>query len=124
MIDYLYYKLYVASLHSSLRDIAQFVAPVYFGGVVSANVLVLNGFLAKANILPFLFSNSKQGAGFALVMIIVAFIYFRKKHEHIIEKYSHETNRERVKGNIIVSIYVALSFLLIFAVAFFRPEKL
>jgi hypothetical protein len=89
------------------------------------NLLVINALLAKMNFMPFFFSNKKQAAGLAMILIVVAFIYFKgDKSNHIIEKYSGESKSDRIKGNVIVGIYVGLSFLLIFAVAFFRPGKL
>jgi hypothetical protein len=44
MFNYLYYKLYQASLRSSLRDIPEFMASVSFGGLISANILVISAF--------------------------------------------------------------------------------
>jgi hypothetical protein len=125
MFNYLYYKLYQASLKSSLRDIPEFLAPVFLGGLVSANILVISAFLAKLDVLPFLFSNKAQGGVFALIIIVLAMFYYRKeRYRLIIKKYSQENDKERIRGNVIVAIYVALSFLLIFAVAFFKPGKL
>lgn len=125
MFNYLYYKLYQASLNSSLRGIPEFLAPVFLGGLISVNILVTSAFLAKLGVLPFLFTNSKQGGIFALVLIILSMIYYRKqRYKTILKKYSQESERERIKGNIIVAVYVAISFLSIFAVAFFRPRVL
>lgn len=125
MFNYLYYKLYKASLKSSLRDIPAFMTAVSFGGLISANVLVISAFLAKLDILPFLFSSKEQASGFAFAIIVVTMLYYRKeRYRPIIKKYSQENDKERIRGNVIVAIYVALSFLLIFAVAFFKPGKL
>ncbi|KIC93925.1 hypothetical protein OI18_15195 [Flavihumibacter solisilvae] len=125
MFDYLYYKLYQATLKSSLNAIPHFMAPVYLGGLISVNVLVLNAFLAKMDVFPFLFSSTVTGGVFAILLIIAAMSYYRKdKREHILDKYSQESKNERIKGNVIVAIYVSISFLLIFAVAFFKPGKL
>ena len=125
MFNYLYYKLYRASLKSSLRDIPEFLAPVFLGGLVSANILVISAFLAKLDVLPFLFSSKEKGGAFALVIIVLAMFYYRKeRYRSIIKKYSQENDKERIRGNVIVAIYVTLSFLLIFAVAFFKPGKL
>ena len=116
MFDYLYYKLYQASLKSSLDDIPEFLAPIYLGGLISANILVISAFLAKIDVLPFLFSSKEQGGVFALITIIVTMFYYRKeRYRPIIKKYSQENNSQRIRGNIIVAVYVALSFLLIFA---------
>lgn len=120
MIDYLYYKLYRATLRSSVRDIAEYVAPVYLGGAISTNLLVLNGFLARLNIIPFFLKSGMQGGIFVLILIAVTFFYYRAKYKKIVAKYWNETKSERIKGNIVVSVYIGVSFLLIFAVAFFR----
>lgn len=125
MFNYLYFKLYQVSLKSSLRDIPEFFAPVFLGGLVSANILVISAFLAKIDVMPFLFSNKEQGGLFALAVIVLAILYYRKeRYRPIIKKYLQENDKERIRGNVIVAIYVALSFLLIFAVAFFKPGKL
>jgi len=125
MFNYLYYKLYQASLKSSLRDIPEFLAPVFLGGLVSANILVISAFLAKIDVIPFLFSSKEKGGAFSLALIVLAMFYYRKeRYRPIIKKYSQENDKERIRGNVIVAIYVALSFLLIFAVAFFKPGKL
>lgn len=125
MFDYLYYKLYQAILKGSLRDIPQFTAPVFFAGLTSVNILVAYLFLVKIDVLPYIFKNVKQGGWVVVVMIILSMIYFRKdKREAILQKYSGENRKKRIRGNIIVAVYVALSFLLIFAVSLFKPGKL
>lgn len=125
MFDYLYYKLYQASLKSSLRDIPEFLAPIFLGGLISANILVISAFLSKIGLVPFLFSNSNQGGIFAFILIVITMLYYNKsRYKPILIKYSQESEKERIKGNIIVALYVIISFLLIFLVAFFRPEKL
>ena len=106
-------------------DIAEFMAPVYLGGLIFANILVVNGFLTKMDILPFLFSNRYQAMLCSVLLIILAMLYYRKKQrEAILEKYAQESNKARIRGNIIVAVYVGISFLSIFAVAFFKPGKL
>ena len=125
MFEYLYYKLYQASLKSSLKDIPQILAPVYFGGLIGINLSVVYLFLVKIDVLPYLITNVKQGGWLNAILIVLSIIYFREKRRNaIIEKYSKESNTKRIKGNIAVAIYVTLSLLLIFAVAFFRPGKL
>ena len=126
VFHYLYYKLFKAAKQSSLYDTAEFTATISFGGLLGANLLVISVFLAKLDILPFLYSNNYQ-AGFAsFVCIVLAASYFlrKKRYKFIIKKYSNESEAARRRGNILVALYVALSFLLIFAVAFFRPGKL
>jgi hypothetical protein len=107
-----------------VKDIPTIAAGAWFGGLISANLLVIYLFLVKINALPYLFRNPKQGGWFCALIIALAILYYRKgERESIIEKYSQESNKERKNGNAIVAVYVTLSFLLIFAVAFFRPGK-
>jgi hypothetical protein len=125
MFNYLYYKLYRASLKSSLKDVPHILAPIYFGGLISINILVIYLFLVKIDVLPFLFTNKKQGGIFTALMIVLAMLYYRKaKRTTLIDKYFQESNKERKRGNAMVAVYVVVSFILIFAVAFFRPGKL
>jgi hypothetical protein len=125
MFNYLYYKLYQASLKSSLKDVPHILASVYFGGLLSINILVIYIFLVKINFVPFFLTDKKQGGMFTALMIILTMLYYGKtKRTTLIDKYSSENNTERKSGNAIVTIYVVVSFILIFAVAFFRPGKL
>jgi len=125
MFNYLYYKLYQATLKGSLKDIPQFITPFYFAALISANISVIYLFLVKVDFLPYLLKKPTQGGLFTGLLIILSFIYFNKpRRESILEKYSREERKERIRGNIIVWVYVAVSFLSIFAVAFFRPGKL
>lgn len=125
MFNYFYYKFYQASLKSSLRDIPEFLAPVLMGGLISANILVISALSAKLDMAPFLFANRTQGGLFATVVIIFTGLYYRKERSRLIlEEYAQESEKERIRGNFIVSVYVAVSFMSIFAVSFFKPGEL
>ncbi len=125
MLNYLYYKLYQASLRSSLHDIPEFMAPVFLGGLISANIFVVSGLLAKLEVLPFPYTSSIQAGASAILAIALLMIYYRKqRYEPILNKYGQESKQERIRGNVIVSIYVAISYLSIFALAFYKPGKL
>jgi hypothetical protein len=123
MIDYLYYKIY-KSYENKSGHLAETYAPIFSGGLIGLNILVINIFLAKINILPLFFSN-KRGGILVLICGLIALFYYRKKRKEIVfNKYSLETNKERIRGNVIVLLYIALSIASIFAVAFFRPGYL
>ena len=46
MFNYLYYKLYEATLKGSLRDIPHLMTPVFLGGLIGLNVLVIYFFFS------------------------------------------------------------------------------
>ncbi len=109
-----------------MNDIAEFAAAINFGLLIAINFFVVFGFLAKLNVIPFFYSNKYQ-AGFAVIAcIILSIMYFllNKRYKTIFEIYSQESKKDKLRGNIIVVSYVIVSFLSIFAVAFFRSGKL
>jgi len=126
MLHYLYYKIYQATRKGSLSDIAPFAAAIYFGGLIAINIFVIVGFLAKLELISFPYSSANQSALSVFIGIFISSIYFlyEKRYKKILKKYSNETNKQRIKGNIIVSLYIAISFISIFAVAFFKNGKL
>lgn len=125
ILDYLYYKLYQATLKGSLKDIVNIAVAAYIGCLIAANILVVNAFFAKTINIAFLFSNKKLAGLFCLGLIVVVKLYYNENRiASILKKYSNEDNKQRVRGNIFISLYVAASFLLIFAVAFFKPGQL
>ena len=125
MFHYLYYKLYQASLKSSLRDIPEFMTAVSFGTLLSLNFITLCMLFAKLDIIPFLFANQTQGGIFAFINIILTMLYYRKKKsQSIIDSYSQEDRTERINGSVMVALYVAISVLLMFIVPLFRPGEL
>ncbi len=126
MLDYLYYKLYQAMLRSSTKDIAEYTAAIAMGGLFGVNIVIVSAFLSKLDISSFLYKDSATGGiCTALIMVMLGVLYIRKKrYERVNEKYRDEPNAQRIKGNAIVALYVGISFIAIFAVAFFKPGYL
>ena len=123
MLHYLFYRLYRAYLtNSGYSQIPDFSASMHLVLLISLNVLTLNLFLVKLKLTSYSLLSINKFMPFLLAFCLISFIYFanKKRQKKIIEKYSTENNTDRIRGSIIVGIYVALSFLLIFAVAFFR----
>ena len=125
MIDYIYYKLYKSYSKKNLGDIPEFIAAAFLTCLIFINFLILNAFLAKIDFAPFLITNGRQGGYYVIgVLIIVLFIYRKSRREIIIKKYSQESEKKIMRGNIFVIIYISVTILLIFAVAFFKPGYL
>lgn len=123
-MSYLYYKLYQAVLKGSLRDIPRFVTPVFVAGLISVNIIVLNAFLAKVQLLSFFFSQKLAALLLIICSILAAILYYNgPKVDEILKKFSNESKAERQRGNFLVWVYVTISFISIFLVAFFRPGK-
>ena len=126
VFDYLFYKLYRAAKKSSIKEISVWAATVFTGALIGINITVLSAFLAKFDIAPFILSSKKHAAWFmvAIIFVSIAFFLLKERYKTVVERYSTETERSRIRGNVIVWTYVILSFLMIFVVAFFRPGKI
>ena len=125
-LDYLYYKLYKATLIGSLKNIAEWAAMFYFSGLIFLNLLVAGAFLRKVDILPIFFTGKVQVIAFIIVLFIGAYFLFlhKKRYKIIIAKYEKESEPERKKGNLIIWLYIIISFLIFFVVALYKPGKL
>ena len=126
LLDYLYYKLYRANQIGSGKDIAEFSASILLSGLLFSNILVTGAYLRKIDLLPFFFQGKKQVIIFIVLLFIVSNFYFfyNGRFKKIISKYEIENEAQRKRGNLIVWLYVIISFLLIFVVAFYKPGKL
>ena len=126
IFDYLYYKVYRANLIGSAKDIAEFVAPLYISALIFINFSVLGLFLRKINLLPFFFQNKKQVIGFMIFLFAINLFLFlyKKRYKKIILKYEQESEKDRKRGNLLVWLYIIISFLLIFIVSFYKSGKI
>jgi hypothetical protein len=122
MINYLYYKLYRATLKGSLHDVAEIAVPAYMGCLFTVNIIVFNAFLSKIFNVHYFFTNVKVAIILCVVLIILIKVFYPKRKVQLIkERYSNENGH---RGTLIVWLYVLLSFLSIFAIAFFKPGQL
>lgn len=126
IIEYIYYKFYRAHLKGSLNDIAPFAAIVSLSLAFFANIFIIGLFLRKIDFLPLFFSGKKQVIIFMICLFVLNYFLFLRnnRYKEIITEYEKESEPQRKKGNLIVWLYVVVSFLLIFAVAFYKPGKL
>lgn len=126
VFDYLYYKLYRATLLGSLKDIAAFATTCYFSLLIFLNIFVVGAFLRKLDLLPYFLKGKVQVA--ILICLFIALNYFlfvySGRYKLIIKHHEQETESSRKTGNLIVWLYVLISVALIFIVAFYKPGKL
>ena len=54
-MDYMWYKLYRASLKSSLSKPRGLLASIVLSVIIFSNIIVLNAFFSKIDIFPFVF---------------------------------------------------------------------
>src|SRR5690606_21849012 len=104
VFDYLYYKLYRATLLGSLNDIAAFASACYFSGLIFLNIFVVGAFLRKTELLPVFVKGN--GQIIVLVCLLIALNYFlfvySGRYKQIVKHYEQETESSRKTGNLIV----------------------
>jgi hypothetical protein len=123
IFNYLYYKLYRATLLGSLNDIAEYAAMVYFIGLFTINLLVIGALLRKLEVIPTFTYVKEEVAVFTIFLFVFGYLYFlrKKRYKEIIKRYEGENEVSRKRGNLLVWAYVIISFLAIFIVACYRP---
>ncbi|MDR1349024.1 MAG: hypothetical protein LBJ63_11485 [Prevotellaceae bacterium] len=105
LLDYLWYKTYKSKLYNR----GQSMPFVLAANLYTIGFLIFGGFF-------FSFSSS-------ILIIILSFALTcpyernKKKQIKVIRKYYNESEKSRIRGNIIVALYVILSFVVLFLVA-------
>ncbi|MDR1553108.1 MAG: hypothetical protein LBS69_06570 [Prevotellaceae bacterium] len=107
-IDYLWYKMYKMSFYTREP----------YPTVPMVTLLFVNSY----TICLVVFGMDVASFGTSILLIIlcsfIAHPYTRyKKKRKIIRKYYNESEKSRIRGNIIVTVYVILSFVVVFLVA-------
>lgn len=110
--NYLYFKLYIATLRGSLNDTAPFASTVCLGGLVAINLISAGVILSKLTVVPF-FLSSKYEAGILadLCILIFAFILKRvtiKKLSVIIKENQQRKNQRECSDYYLFSYFTCL----------------
>ncbi|MDR1199692.1 MAG: hypothetical protein LBK94_11905 [Prevotellaceae bacterium] len=105
-VDYLWYKMHRLSFYTHDINPAITMSSVLFANCLTLMILISGGIssfsIAFTFILSFFFSCPYEK---------------HKKQVKIIRTYYNESEKSRVRGNIIVALYVILSFVVLFLVA-------
>lgn len=124
-MDFIWYKLYLASLKSSLSKPRGLLASIILSVIIFSNIIVLNAFFSKINIFPFVFHQIKWIPIIQIVLFAIIYFYYNKRRcLIIIKKYRAETKTHHIFGNICLIIYIFLSFFLIILVSLYKPGYL
>jgi hypothetical protein len=126
IFDYLYYKIYRASLLGSTQDIAGFVARLYLAGLIFLNCCAISIFLRKLNLSPLLVRNKMEvGVAMTCLFAITNFLFlYKNRYKRIISKYEQEDIHQRKKGNLGVWLYVIISFIFLTASVYYKQGQL
>jgi len=125
-MNYIWYKLYRASLKSTLSKPRGLLASIVLSVILFSNIIVFNAFISKIDLFPFVFHQIKKLIPIIqIVLFAVIYLYYSgKRFLMIIKKYRVETKKHRIIGSICVIMYAFLSFLSIIIVSLYKPGYL
>jgi hypothetical protein len=122
IFKYLWYKLYKASLKSSLKEIPILFSGALFSLFIHLNIVALSIFFSKLDIFPIIYQNKTQATLFSIVLLVLSWGYFNgNRAKTIIDRFSKENKKQRIRGNIFVTTYIILSIILLFMLMFYKP---
>jgi hypothetical protein len=106
-LDYLWYKIYKAFSHiekSAPSSSCKCMSVLFI--INSLSILLIDKD----------FINNYVWVFFLLIIFIITPYFFTKKQIKIIKKYKNESEKSRITGNIVVTFYIILSFVILFLV--------
>ena len=126
IFDYFFLKFYNGILKSSL-DFPRFGASLTFGLLVNLNIFETSMVLAKLDILPFIYPDNKPILYISTPVIaaILFLLYNKNRIEAIKLKFSKdELKPMKRKLNIAFILYIVLSIVSVFILAWWKPGYL
>ena len=126
IFDYFFLKFYNGILKSSL-DFPRFGASLTFGLLVNVNIVEISIVLAKLDILPFLYPDNKPILYIStpIIATVIFLGYNKNRIEAIKLKFTKdELKPMKRKLNIAFTLYIVLSILAIFILAWWKPGYL
>lgn len=121
-MDYLFYKFYRASQRSSIPEVAGLLAEIFLTICLSFNFLAIVALLKKTDVINYFPSkNDFIYISIGIFLLTCLLHFFKFRYKRIIEKYQNEDRTSKVRGNLIVTLYVILSFVLLLGSAFYKP---
>jgi hypothetical protein len=110
-IDYLWYKIYKAFSYiekGAPSSSAECMGSLFI--INSLSILLIDKELIKNYAWIFCL----------LIIFIITPYFFTKKQIRIIKKYKNESEKSRIRGNVIVTFYIILSFVILFLIIKYR----
>ncbi len=112
-------------MHSKGEDsiTAAGLAVMTISVVFFANIFTIGAFLRKANILNRFMNRPREAIFLMIVLLFINYFLFmhKKKYLNIKELFDNENRQKRIIGSTIVFLYCFISFILLLALAAYKP---
>lgn len=126
MFNYFFIMLYKGILKSSIPDFPRFFASAIYGLLITINIVVFFAFLSKIDLILFPFNPKQLILVLQFIETSIIYFYFSKYRINRIltEIFMEKFLKKRGVYNYAFIIYLILSIISIFIVAFFKPGYL
>jgi len=110
ILEYIYYRLYYVLQKTNAKDIAEYVASVWLVVLFGLNIIVVVGNFGF-NPLKHISSKAYGLILFVPLMLLMYFLFVRdKRYLQLVEQYANETKEQRIRGHLILIVYVVTTF--------------
>jgi len=122
-MKYLYYKLWQTFKKIPTNDMPATNAMIFLCMCHAANFITIHLILATYSIIPLNFNSKIEIYSFSIllfsVITLLDYLFLYRNREKLYEKYKDESKRQKLTGNILLILYIVVSFALVF---YFGPK--
>lgn len=122
-MKYLYYKLWQTFKRIPTNDMPATNAMIFIAMCQFANIFIIHLMLSLNSLASMKFSSKSEVYAFTVPMCLTVYVfdylYLYRNREKIYEKYKDESKRQKLIGNILLILYIVVSFALVF---YFGPK--
>ena len=120
---YLYYRLWQLFTRIKTNDMPATNAMIFISGCQFFNISLIYIFLLQYSIINIHFNKRSEVLFYTIplgiIVYLINYFYLYRFRNKLYEKYRNETKKQKVIGNILLLMYISLSFGLVF---YFGPK--
>lgn len=120
---YLYYKVWQNFKKTPTNDMPATNAMFFIAICQFANIFIIHLLLSVNSLASMKFGSRREIYAFTVPMSLIVFIfdylYLYRNRDKIYEKYKDESNKHKLIGNLLLALYIIISFALVF---YFGPK--
>ena len=123
ILQYIYYKILLMHSKGENNITAAGLAVMTISVIFFANIFTIGAFLRKTNILHRFINKPREGILLMIVLLFINYFLFmhKTKYLNIKEMFVSESKQKRIIGSAFVILYCFLSFILLLAIAAYKP---
>lgn len=117
-MKYLYYKLWQTFIGIPTNDMPATNAMIFLCMCHAANFITIHIILATYSIIPLDFNSNTEIYIFSIlifsILTLLDYLFLYRDREELYAKYKDESKRQKLIGNVMLILYIVVSFALVF----------